>query len=597
MLTVKNPKNRWIILIIVFVLLVLLWQTQPYVLFHTVIEFIAIFIAISLYNMGSQAYRYSQDKVLYFVSIGAFHVALIDSLHTLTYTGLQAFPSATVDQTTQLWIAGRLVQLALLALVPLVHQQSRRITKEAIEVFFFLLSLLLIGLIVLGWFPVCYAEGVGLTPFKIITEYVIIAMVIVGLVSIKRIHVVDNQKIITYIRCALVFLALSELSFTLYVDIYGIFNAIGHFLKIISFFFIWVLVADEGYAKPYDNLFSQTYQNSIHDQLTGLFNRRYFELEYDSLMKRYHNRMVSVVMADINGLKLINDAFGHEEGDRLIVAFVQLLQARCKSNDILIRSGGDEFIAIVPDSSHQEVEDSFLDISDAFSRIETGRIPYSVSFGVATKVKGDDDMRLLVARAEEQMYHYKLMHSSKVKARIVERALQTVYRMDTYEEEHSEHVSLLCEKFAKALGFSEERTRTITLAGRMHDIGKVHAWESGAIPTKNWNSQDAVHVRRHTEIGFTILSSVNRYCSIAEFVLYHHEWYDGGGYPVGLEGDAIPLESRMIAIAEAYDAMVSYRPYQTQRTHEEAIKELERCGGTQFDPHLVEIFTNEVVWI
>ncbi|WP_422478829.1 MASE3 domain-containing protein [Pleomorphochaeta sp. DL1XJH-081] len=591
----ENPRNRWFILVMVLLLLVVLWWTQPYVLFHTVIEFIAIFIAMSLYNMGSQAYRYSQDKVLYFVSIGAFHVAVIDSLHTLTYAGLQAFPNATVNHTTQLWIAGRLVQLVLLALVPLVHRQSKRISKVSIEVFFFVLSCFLIGLIIFDRFPLCYVEGSGLTPFKIYTEYIIIALVIVALVCIKRFHVVTNQKIVNYIRIALVFLALSELSFTLYRDVYGIFNAIGHFLKIISFFSIWILVADEGYAKPYDNLFFQTYQNSIHDQLTGLFNRRYFELEYDNIMKLYQNREISVVMTDINGLKLINDAFGHHEGDRLIVAFVQLLQSRCKSNDVLIRIGGDEFLAIIPDSSHEKVESFFLDLSIAFSKIETGRITYSVSFGVATKDKGEIDGKLLVARSEEQMYHYKLMYSAKVKALIIKRALQTVYAMDTYEEEHSNHVSELCEQFGKVMDFSPERIQTLALAGKMHDIGKVHAWESGAVPSKTWNKQDSVHVRRHTEIGFTILSSVNLYCSIAEFVLYHHEWNNGEGYPVGLKGDDIPVESRMIAIAEAYDVMVSGRPYQRQRTHEDAIGELKRCSGSQFDPQLVEVFVSKVV--
>lgn len=595
LLTVNDPSNRWVLLVIVLCFLGLLWQTQPYTLFHTVVEFIAIFIAMSLFDMGSHAYRYSQSKVLYFLSIGAFHMALIDGIHTLAYTGMNLIPLATTDHAIQLWIAARFVQLISLVLVPLVIRYDTRISKRMVEVFFIVISTLLLGLILVGWFPACYEAGKGLTLFKILAEYVIVLFVIAGIILIKRLDLFSNRRIVSLVRLSLVFLALSELSFTLYEDVYGLFNAVGHFLKIISLFFIWVLVVEEGYAKPYENLFAQTYHNSIHDQLTGLFNRRYFDLEFSHVIQRFALRPLSVVMADINGLKLINDAFGHHEGDRLIVTFVQLLQSKCKSNDILIRLGGDEFLVIIPDTSDVKVEGFVKHVSSLFSELHSGKIPYSVSFGVASKDTDQFDGMTLVAKAEERMYHYKLANSPSIKAHIIETALQRVYAMHPSEEEHSLHVASLCEDFAKAMGFSPERVHLMGLAGRLHDIGKVHGWQPGTLDGQSFDEKDIIHVKRHTEVGFTLLSAVNKYCSIAEIVLHHHEWWNGKGYPVGLAGADIPIESRMIAIAETYDAIVSDRPYKEKRTHTEAVAELRRCAESQFDPTLVDVFITKVL--
>lgn len=580
---------------ILLCLLILLWQTQPYTLFHTVVEFIAIFIAISLFDMGVHAYHYSQSKVLYFVSIGAFHMALIDGIHTLAYTGMGLIPMATTDHATQLWLAARYVQLLSLVLVPLVIRYDGKISKRMVEVFFIVVTTLLLGLIVLGWFPSCFEEGEGLTPFKIIAEYVIVAAVIAGVMLIKRLDLFSNRRIVSLVRLSLVFLALSELSFTLYEDVYGLFNAVGHLFKIISLFFIWVLVVEEGYAKPYESLFAQTYHNSIHDQLTGLFNRRYFDLEFSHVIQRFALRPLSIVLADINGLKLINDAFGHAEGDRLIVTFVHLLQSKCKSNDILIRLGGDEFLIIIPDTSDMKVEGFVKHVSSLFSELHSGKIPYSVSFGVASKDSDHLDGMTLVAKAEERMYHYKLANSPAIKAHIIETALQRVHTMHPSEEEHSLHVASLCEDFAKAMGFTPERVLLLGLAGRLHDIGKVHGWQPGTLDGSPFDEKDTIHVKRHTEVGFTLLSAVNKYCSIAEIVLYHHEWWNGKGYPVGLSGSDIPVESRMIAIAETYDAIVSDRPYKEKRTHGEAVDELRRCAGSQFDPTLVEVFITKVL--
>jgi len=160
---------------------------------------------------------------------------------------------------------------------------------------------------------------------------------------------------------------------------------------------------------------------------------------------------------------------------------------------------------------------------------------------------------------------------------------------------HSRRVSQLCEQMGEALGLNEDKVKELKAVGLLHDIGKIAIDE--AILNKNGtlNEEEWVEVRKHPEIGYRILSTVNNMSEMAEFVLSHHERWDGKGYPQGLSGEQIPLESRIIGIADAYDAMVSERSYKKSLTKEEAIKELTENAGTQFNAECVRVFIEKVL--
>jgi HD-GYP domain-containing protein (c-di-GMP phosphodiesterase class II) len=224
--------------------------------------------------------------------------------------------------------------------------------------------------------------------------------------------------------------------------------------------------------------------------------------------------------------------------------------------------------------------------------MESCGIPYSVSIGSAFGVSGQDGLKSLQLLAEERMYHQKLFSSPKVKDRIIDLAMAEVFRKSNRDITNSEQVGEWCRKIALALDFSEDRVAHVAMAGRLHDIGKIRLSSELLNKIEPLDEQDWRELRRHPEVGYAILSSVNAYAQLAEFVLYHHERWDGTGYPLGLSGEDIPLESRIIAVADAYQAMVTDRPNRKRMTPAEAKTEIARCAGTQFDPRIATCFVN-----
>ncbi len=163
------------------------------------------------------------------------------------------------------------------------------------------------------------------------------------------------------------------------------------------------------------------------------------------------------------------------------------------------------------------------------------------------------------------------------------------------EEEHSHRVSMLCQDMGHALGLTEGDTEELKTIGLLHDIGKIAIEENILNKREELTEDEWQEIKRHPEIGYRILNTVNDMLEIAEYVLYHHERWDGKGYPKGLKGEEIPLQSRIITIADAYDAMTSQRSYRNALQEETAIEELKINSGTQFDPELVRIFIEKVL--
>ncbi|MBK5246392.1 MAG: diguanylate cyclase [Peptostreptococcaceae bacterium] len=333
---------------------------------------------------------------------------------------------------------------------------------------------------------------------------------------------------------------------------------------------------------------------SEHDQLTNLYNRKYYEEKLIRLDTE-NNLPLSVIVANINGIKLINDSFGHAAGDAMIKAVADVLTKGSRNKDVICRLAGDEFIIMSPATDTVETEKIMDHIKEIAAQGKVGQLEISVSLGYDIKTDSEENIIEIIKKAEDYMYRKKLYDSPNMRGKTINTIITTLHEKNKREEQHSRRVSQLCEQMGEALGLNEDKVNELKTVGLLHDIGKIAIDE--AILNKNGtlNAEEWVEIRKHPEIGYRILSTVNNMSEMAEFVLSHHERWDGKGYPQGLSGEQIPLQSRIIGIADAYDAMISERSYKKALTKEEAIQELTANAGTQFNAECVRVFIEKVL--
>ena len=333
---------------------------------------------------------------------------------------------------------------------------------------------------------------------------------------------------------------------------------------------------------------------SFHDHLTGLYNRRYME-DAIKRLDTERNTPFSIILADINGLKLTNDSYGHEMGDKLLITAGEILKKSCRKEDIISRVGGDEFAILLPKINEKKVNEILERIKKESKNTKLDSVIVSLALGYSTKNTKDKDILEVYKEADNKMYKNKLKYGRIMRNKTIEKVLINLNNKYDHEQIHTQRVSQYCESIAKVLNLNGKEVEDAKIAGTLHDIGKIIVPPEILSKEKKLTHEEWETIKKHTITGYQLLKSVDEYSHLGEVVLYHHEKLDGTGYPEGLKEDEIPLLSKIISIADAYEAMTANRPYQNTKTKEQAIEELKKYSGTQFDKEIVDVFVSEVL--
>jgi diguanylate cyclase (GGDEF)-like protein len=328
-----------------------------------------------------------------------------------------------------------------------------------------------------------------------------------------------------------------------------------------------------------------------HDYLSGLYNRVYFE-EKKKHLDTAGQLPISIIKGDINGLRLINDGFGILKGDEVIVAVAKILKSCCRKKDIIARIGGDEFGILLPKTSSksaQRICNKIMNACKMYSFVGDLIFP-SLSVGYATKEYEAKTLDTISLAAEESLSKQKLLDSGSAHNSILASIKAIMFEKSQETEEHAERLAALADLIGVAMSLSEDQRAELELLATLHDIGKMSI--PGNILSKrgSLNNAEWLEMRKHPEAGFRIAQASSELMPIAKCILSHHERWDGKGYPQGLVGEEIPLLSRILSIVDSFDAMTNDRAYRSAMTKAEAIEEIRKNAGTQFDPKIAQLF-------
>ncbi len=324
---------------------------------------------------------------------------------------------------------------------------------------------------------------------------------------------------------------------------------------------------------------------SYHDSLTGLYNRRFFEKKLRELDSQT-NLPLSIIMLDINGLKIINDSLGYKKGDELIVKTAKILKQTLRDDDILARLGGDDFILLLSQTSNKKARDILKSIQENCEKTEDDELTVYLGGGISTKKEIKQNIEEILSEAIDNMLKNKLVSSKSKMNEIVNSILNSLGAKSDETQVHAKRLSKSAQELGKRLELSNSELDRLSLLSSLHDIGKTSIPKNILNKKVSLSAKEWEMMKKHPEKGYQIASATEEFTLVAEEILSHHENWDGSGYPRGLDGENIPILARIISIIDAYDVMTHERPYSEAISKEEALAEIEKCAGSQFDPEL-----------
>lgn len=328
---------------------------------------------------------------------------------------------------------------------------------------------------------------------------------------------------------------------------------------------------------------------SYTDNLTGVYNRACFEEKKEELNTK-ENLPIGVIMGDVNGLKVVNDTFGHLEGDRLLKEMTKVLTNATANKGYIFRWGGDEFIILMPNCDENKCESIVESIIKECRETKFNLIDMSISMGISIKKNLEEDIYENLKDAEEKLYRQKFLSEKSIRSSIIFSLSQSLHEKNVETEEHTKRLVKHANKIGKKLGFTIAQLDELELVTKLHDIGKIGVSEKILLKQSKLTDAEFKEIKTHTERGYRILQASGELSHIARSVLTHHERFDGGGYPLGLKGEEIPIMARIVNVVDSYDAMVSDRGYNIIKSKDKAILEILKCRGGQFDPKIADLF-------